>query len=753
MTDVCLEHPFTTAAHELHLFGDLHSLGDLIHRINAVARREYSKDAEAQNRLKGDAFEVFGEYLIKLYGAHPDVAIVDYTPNSNKDLGVDGTGRGLDGGNAAVQIKFRSNVHGVLSYPELATFGNDALARHGILSPSTARALREQGYDRAESSMHNMLVLSTTINRPSFHFEEVNQGFRFLGYNQLEKLTRSAIFWTGLERSVAESAQRPRRRVYKKLYRHQIEALEEISHFLKGESDRGQVIIPCGGGKTLIELGAVEACLSGGSLAVILAPRIDLVAQLYRQFHAGKRAQWGELLVNSGPGVEREYFFGENPYRPEPTTDQETIDKKVGKSQEGEKVAIFATYHSAHRIAKALRTHDTRADITICDEAHNLVRRDFHPLLKEIQSKKWLFLTATRVVGTYGEGRGMDNERHFGQPLKVVRPRELQELGLTVPPRLHLMSAGSLGPGEHDHEENDQLALIVAGALRHEEEVSRYKDSSARIIAFCRSADDAHDFEESEVLKRLLPGFYLCAITSKEERMRGKRRDIFEKFAGSERAILFNYSVVGEGIDIPGVTGILPLRGMNPTAVVQAVGRACRALPADQKAVETGEITPGSSRGWEKPFGWVLVPLLLGDEDESWYRLKAIVWSLRDEGYDLEESIHVQDRPRGRALPEPEFDTYGPPEYNDLFGDQDTEGVRTRAREILHEVEEERQLRIKGYDVARDWARENGIESPEDWQRRVDNGTLPDFLPEYPEQQYRGRGWSGWTVFLGRSPW
>ena len=53
------------------------------------------------------------------------------------------------------------------------------------------------------------------------------------------------------------------------------------------------------------------------------------------------------------------------------TTDPEEIARWLGEGQENESVSvIFGTYQSGHRIAEALRTSETTAEVLICDEAH-----------------------------------------------------------------------------------------------------------------------------------------------------------------------------------------------------------------------------------------------------------------------------------------------------------------------------------------------------------------------------------------------
>jgi len=59
---------------------------------------------------KGDAFEVFVEFFLKFFnGDHTLTYIADYEPNQEYDRGIDGRGRSTLGGDAAIQVKYKSD--------------------------------------------------------------------------------------------------------------------------------------------------------------------------------------------------------------------------------------------------------------------------------------------------------------------------------------------------------------------------------------------------------------------------------------------------------------------------------------------------------------------------------------------------------------------------------------------------------------------------------------------------------------------
>lgn len=64
-------------------------------------------DEQMQNEYKGWGFELFVEFLIKFMGTDKLIGIMDYQVVGENDTGVDGTGVGIDGKTATIQVKYR----------------------------------------------------------------------------------------------------------------------------------------------------------------------------------------------------------------------------------------------------------------------------------------------------------------------------------------------------------------------------------------------------------------------------------------------------------------------------------------------------------------------------------------------------------------------------------------------------------------------------------------------------------------------
>lgn len=99
-----------------------YAIVELLDIISVTTFKEFSKrlgkfankqDPDLYDPLayKGDGFEVFVEFFLKFFnGDHTLTYIADYEPNQEYDRGIDGRGRSTLGGDAAVQVKYKSDA-------------------------------------------------------------------------------------------------------------------------------------------------------------------------------------------------------------------------------------------------------------------------------------------------------------------------------------------------------------------------------------------------------------------------------------------------------------------------------------------------------------------------------------------------------------------------------------------------------------------------------------------------------------------
>ena len=138
-----------------------------------------------------------------------------------------------------------------------------------------------------------------------------------------------------------------------KLRPHQERALQAMS-----EHKKGQIIVPTGGGKTMIMI--QHAMRVSGKTIVVVAPRILLAKQLRSEFLEHFDCDY--LHVHSG--------------EKNGTTNPEEILRWEQYNYHRPKL-IFTTYHSLNRVI----TSGIDIDCAYLDEAHNSVAKSFFRVL------------------------------------------------------------------------------------------------------------------------------------------------------------------------------------------------------------------------------------------------------------------------------------------------------------------------------------------------------------------------------------
>jgi predicted helicase len=183
---------------------------------------------------------------------------------------------------------------------------------------------------------------------------------------------------------------------------HQIEAIQNCADFFEIE-DRGQLILPCGAGKTLTALWLKEKLDCQNTL--VLVPSLALLRQIKNEWKSQRKTNYRYLCVcsesdiddSSDTTITHTYEIGIN------VTTQSDVIKHFLFSNSSEKV-IFSTYHSLPAIEKAINGSEFVFDFIFCDEAHKTAGIGMNKFSlvhdnNKIPSKRRLYATATpRIV-------------------------------------------------------------------------------------------------------------------------------------------------------------------------------------------------------------------------------------------------------------------------------------------------------------------------------------------------------------------
>ena len=345
--------------------------------------------------------------------------------------------------------------------------------------------------------------------------------------------------------------------------------------------DKGQMIVPTGGGKTLTMIMDTKRrhdTINNGTTTVVVAPRILLAEQLCSEFlEVIDTANTHILHVHSG---ETSHFS---------TTKAEKVNLFVNTARTaGENVVIFTTYHSLHRVQEA----DIEVNTIYFDEAHNSVQRNFFPATEYFasDSDRCYFFTATPKHSLTISKPGMNDPEVYGQVLVNVPAPELVDGGYILPPKVVVK----------------QLPMIQGRKVMYADDSDNLLETiddnniSKTLICARTTKQIINLISQSDFCAELAQrGYSWMTITSKTgaiiDGQKVNREKFFETLNAwgkdaTKKFVVIHHSILSEGINVSGLEAVIFMRNMDYIGISQSIGRVIRL------------------GGKEKTFGLVCVP-------------------------------------------------------------------------------------------------------------------------------------------------
>jgi len=352
---------------------------------------------------------------------------------------------------------------------------------------------------------------------------------------------------------------------------HQQKAVERMFEY-----DKGQVIIPTGGGKTIcmIQDTIHQQSIPTGTTTVVVAPRILLAEQLCKEFLELVSTTYTHVMhVHSG---DVEFFSSTKP-------EQIHLFTNTARTA-GENVIIFTTYHSLHRVMEA----DIEVNTIYFDEAHNSVQRNFFPSTEffSYDADRCYFFTATPKHSVTVFKPGMNDPEVYGQVICNVPAPQLVEEGYILPPKVVVQELP-----QGDFKQSDDKNLLDTIDANSLNKILIAARSTKQIVRLVSQSDFTNQLEER--------GYNWMYITSKTGAIiNGKKvsREHFFKTLNTwgqdgTRFVIMHHSILSEGINVKGLEAVLFMRNMDYIGISQSIGRVIRL------------------GGAEKTFGLVCVPV------------------------------------------------------------------------------------------------------------------------------------------------
>ena len=356
------------------------------------------------------------------------------------------------------------------------------------------------------------------------------------------------------------------------LREHQLRIVDKMNRHQKG-----QVIVPTGGGKTICMISdAISQFSRPNKTIVVVSPRILLTQQLSTDFL--ELLQSVQVLhVHSGDTSHTS------------TTDKREIFNWTVNNWNSNKI-IFTTYHSLHRIQES----GIPVDTIYFDEAHNSVQKHFHTATKffaTTNNRRCFFFTATPRISNSDEEVGMNNEYVYGKVLEQVPAPELVNKGYILPPKVVVKQLEMIRDRKANCDDDADNILKTID----DQNVSKI------LICVRRTSQITNMVSDSKLTTELYArGYNWMYITAKTgaviNGIKVSREDFFTTLNtwGKEddrKFIVMHHSILSEGVNVSGLEAALFLRNMDFITISQTIGRVIR------------------KGGEKKQFGIVCVPV------------------------------------------------------------------------------------------------------------------------------------------------
>ena len=356
------------------------------------------------------------------------------------------------------------------------------------------------------------------------------------------------------------------------LREHQLRIVDKMNRHQKG-----QVIVPTGGGKTICMISdAISQFSRPNKTIVVVSPRILLTQQLSTDFL--ELLQSVQVLhVHSGDTSHTS------------TTNKREIFNWTVNNWNSNKI-IFTTYHSLHRIQES----GIPVDTIYFDEAHNSVQQHFHSATRffaTTNNRRCFFFTATPRISNSDEEIGMNNEYVYGKVLEQVPAPELVNKGYILPPKVVVKQLEMIRDRKANCDDDADNILKTID----DQNVSKI------LICVRRTAQITNMVSDSKLTTELYArGYNWMYITAKTgaviNGIKVSREDFFTTLNtwGKEedrKFIVMHHSILSEGVNVSGLEAALFLRNMDFITISQTIGRVIR------------------KGGEKKQFGIVCVPV------------------------------------------------------------------------------------------------------------------------------------------------
>ena len=377
---------------------------------------------------------------------------------------------------------------------------------------------------------------------------------------------------------------------------HQEQAIQSML-----DNDKGQVIVPTGGGKTICMIMDAVKQLETYGTVVVVAPRILLAEQLCKEFMEILDEHYNDVSVlHVHSGRVKGMYNTTNPFEIQ-SFYETTMGRKI----------IFTTYHSLHRVEES----GINVDTIYFDEAHNSVQKNFYPATDYFSqyAQRCYFFTATPKHSRTPFKAGMNDVDVYGNVICNVPAPKLVKQGYILPPKVKVYRSRILKKDELVADRDNEQMIGAIDNL-DKDKVLICAKSTKQIVALVSQTDF--------VQQLAIRGYSYMFITAKTGAMidgeKVDRETFFDTLnewgRNGKKFVVLHHSILSEGINVNGLEAVLFMRSMDYIGISQTIGRVIRKGDAD------------------KVFGLVCVPVYSNVGISTARKVEAVVDTIFNKG-------------------------------------------------------------------------------------------------------------------------
>jgi len=380
---------------------------------------------------------------------------------------------------------------------------------------------------------------------------------------------------------------------------HQEQALQAMLY-----NDKGQIIVPTGGGKTICMIMDAVKQLEDYGTVVVVAPRILLAEQLCKEFMEIIDEKYNDVdVMHVHSGKIKGVFSTTNPLEIQGFVEQNLVNFFS-------RTIIFTTYHSLHRIEES----GIDVDTIYFDEAHNSVQKNFFPATDYFSqyAGRCYFFTAT-PKHSRSVKPGMNWTEVYGGVICQVPAPKLVKQGYILPPKVKVYRSRILKKDELVADRDNEQMIGAIDNL-DKDKVLICAKSTRQIVSLISQTDFVHQLA--------IRGYSYMFITAKTGAMIDGEKVDRETFFNTlnewgrngKKFVVLHHSILSEGINVNGLEAVLFMRSMDYIGISQTIGRVIRKGNAD------------------KVFGLVCVPVYSNVGITTARKVEAVVDTIFNKG-------------------------------------------------------------------------------------------------------------------------